>query len=199
MSVTVTDTGAHATVAQHNVFVQASSASSFAVYAGYYDTHHTHNLKAKPVPWQGSPNTVFVGQADSVTGKWDTSAVRVDNNSGATLTLTVTVTIRAKTYSLWGAQTIASGQGLVLAQMGIDTFDGSDTSTAGCYGCDPTLCTTAVSPTIPIVNITTGSVTTHYFDRQQILNTGGVDRAGRPYTGTRNDESEPWAPIPGPG
>ena len=37
---------------------------------------------------------------------------------------------------------------------------------------------------------------TRYYDVNQVLNTGGVDAAGCPYTGTRNDESTPWTELP---
>jgi hypothetical protein len=40
-----------------------------------------------------------------------------------------------------------------------------------------------------------GSTTTHFNDVTQQINTGGVDRAGCPYTGTRNDESENWVQL----
>lgn len=200
VTVKVTDTGGLSSTASRIVSVGAVSSSDVAVYAGYYDTHHPHHLRTKPSPWQGSPNTVFVGIADNSAGDWDTSAVRVDNTSGSSLAVTVTVTIGKRTFDLWGQRVIPAGQSLVLAQMGFETFDGSDTGNAGCYGCDPTLCITDVDPTVPIINVTVGGVLNRYYDRGQVLNTGGADLAGCPDTGgTRNDESTPWTAIPGPG
>jgi len=199
VTVTVTDTAHLNSRVTRTIDVAAPSASSVSVFAGYYDTHHPNNPRPKPSPWAGSANTLFVGQADAGTGGWDSSAVRVQNNTAAPMTLTVTVQIGKHTYDIWGAQTLAAGQNLVLAQMGYETFDGSDTSTAGCYSCDPVLCTTSVSDTVPIINVTVGGVTTHYSDTGQVLNTGGVDSAGCPYTGKRSDESEPWSAVPGPG
>jgi len=52
-----------------------------------------------------------------------------------------------------------------------------------------------VLSTVPVVHVTVGGVTTNYPDRTQQINTGGVDRAGCPYTGTRNDESEQWLQL----
>jgi PKD domain. len=101
----------------------------------------------------------------------------------------------AGNYTVW----ISAGQTLVLTQRAFQDFDTSDTSTAGCYGCDPTLCSTAVSPTVPVINITVGGIISRYYDRGQVLNTRGVDAAGCPYTATRNDESEAWTAVPGPG
>lgn len=80
--------------------------------------------------------------------------------------------------------------------MAFENFDGSDTNTAGCYGCDPTLCITAVLTTIPVVHVTVNGVTTNYLDSRQILNTQGADKAGCPDTGgTRKDESENWQQL----
>jgi hypothetical protein len=52
-----------------------------------------------------------------------------------------------------------------------------------------------VSSAVPIVHVTIEGTTTHYYDPGQILNTHGVDAAGCPYTGTRNDESSDWQAI----
>jgi PKD repeat protein len=197
VTVTVVDSGAFSSSATSTVAVSGTTSSSaVVVYAGYYDTHHKYNLRPKPDPWQGSVGVVFVGQPDTNSGGWDTSAVRVDNTSASSLTVTVTVNIGSKQYALWGTNSIPAGGRLVLAQMGFETFDGSDTGSAGCYGCDPSLCTTAVSHTVPVIHVTIGAVTTNYNDTAQILNTQGADKAGCPYTGTRNDESEPWQQVP---
>ena len=64
-----------------------------------------------------------------------------------------------------------------------------------CFGCDPSLCKTAVSSTQPVVHVTVNGRTTDIVDSGQILNTHGVDSAGCPDTGTRNDESEAWQRI----
>jgi hypothetical protein len=172
------------------------AAPRIAVFAGYYDTHHPSLPQPKPDPWEGSPNVTFVGRPDSESGGWDSSAVRVDNlTQGALRRVTVTVDIGSDSYALWGRRTIPSGASLILTQMGLETFDGSDTNPAGCYGCDPELCITAVSDTIPVIHLRIGGRIASYFDTGQILNTHGVDSAGCPYTGTRNDESEDWQAV----
>jgi len=66
---------------------------------------------------------------------------------------------------------------------------------AGCYSCSPEDCLNKVQSTVPVVRVTIGSTTTRYYDNQQVLNTRGVDAAGCPYTGTRNDESHAWQQV----
>ena len=197
VTLVVTDTGGHASSpATASITVTGPTGASVAVYAGYYDTHHVYNLKPRPDPWRGSSNVVFVGNPDGgTTDGWDTSALRVDNLSSSSITVGVTVDIGSHHYALWSPQTVLAGWSLIVAQTGLENFDGSDTNPAGCYGCDPNLCTTEVSHTIPVVNLTVNGTTTTYTDNQQVLNTGGVDASGCPWTGTRNDESHAWQQI----
>jgi len=168
-----------------------------SVFAGYYDTHHESFPQPKPSPWQGSPSVVFVGTPDSSSGGWDSSAVMITNRGSAALGgVLVTVDMGSSHFGLWSAQTIPAGQSLILAQTGFENFDGSDTSPAGCYGCDPQLCITDVVKTVPVVHVAIGANTTNYQDPKQILNTQGADKAGCPDTGgTRNDESQTWQQI----
>jgi PKD repeat protein len=195
--VTVTDSAQLASTASSTVTVTFTSSPAISVFAGYYDTHHDSHLQPKPDPWQGSPNVVFVGTPDSKSGGWDTSGVRIDNlGSGPISGVGVTVDIGSNHYALWASQSIPAGQKLILVQTAFENFDGSDTSPAGCYGCDPSLCITAVVKTVPVVHVTIGGTTTNYQDTGQILNTQGADKAGCPDTGgTRNDESEVWQQI----
>jgi PKD repeat protein len=195
--VTVTDTAGLSSTATATVVVTSGGTSGVAVYAGYYDTHHTSYPQAKPSPWQGSSNTVFAGKPDSSSGGWDTSGVRIDNLTGSSLSsVTVTVDIGTHHFALWSGQSVPAGYSLIVAQTALENFDGSDTNSAGCYGCDPALCDTNVFAVVPVVHVTTGGVTTNYKDPQQILNTHGVDSAGCPDTGgTRNDESEVWSQL----
>ena len=198
VTLTATDTGGLTSApVTASITVTAATTGGVAVYAGYYDTHHASNPRPKPNPWLGSPNVVFVGKDDDGKGNWDTSCIRVDNNTGSTLSgVVVTCDIGSNHYALWGSQTIPAGYKLILAQTAFQNFDGSDTSPAGCYGCDPSLCLTEVVNTIPVVHVTINGVTTNYYDRTQVLNTGGADLAGCPDTGgTRNDESTPWTQI----
>ena len=170
--------------------------ASVSVYVGYYDTHHHANLKTKPSPWKGSSNVVFVGTPDSGTsGGYDSACMRVDNLGTSSVTATVTVDIGAHHYALWGARSIPPGYRLILAQTTTQNFDGSDTNPAGCYGCNPNDCITKVLSTVPVVHVKIGTTTTNYKDIGQVLNTRGVDGAGCPYTGTRNDESHTWQKL----
>ena len=175
----------------------AQGGGNVAVYVGYYDTHHPSNLKTKPSPWLGSPSVTFVGKDDDGKGNWDSSALRVDNLTGADLTnVVVTCDIGSNHYALWGTRTIPANGKLIMAQTAFQNFDGSDTSPAGCYGCDPKLCLTKVVSTIPVIHVAVGGTTTNYYDNTQVINTKGADGAGCPDTGgTRNDESQPWKQI----
>ncbi len=195
-----TDTGGSASApVTANVNVIPPGGTQVAVYTGYYDTHHPGNTQPKPSPWIGSPNTVFVGQPDSPgssTLDWDTSALRVENLTGGSLSgVVVTADIGSKRFDLWGANTIPAGWNLVLAQTFFEAFDGSDLNAAGCYDCNPNDCLTKVSSVIPVVRVTIGGTTTVYYDTGQQLNTNGVDAAGCPYTGERNDESQAWERV----
>ena len=184
----------------------AVAGPQIAVYGGYYDTHHAVNPKPKPDPWQGSANTVFVGQPDNQpkdppTGAWDTSALRVDNLTSAPLTgVVVTVDIGTMHRALWGTNTIPPGNHLILTQTVFENFDVPDKYPAGCYGCDPNLCVTMRSAEIPVVHVTIGGTTTDYPDTGQTINTDGYDAAGCPYVGgplpqTRYDESRNWVQL----
>jgi len=182
--------------ATESVTVSAPTGASIAVHVGYYGTHHPGNPQPKPSPWMGSPGVVFVGTPDSPSGGWDSSALRIDNLTGARITgVNVTVDIGSHHFALWGTNSIPAGQSLILAQTGYENFDGSDTSPAGCYSCNPKDCLTKVVSTVPVAHITIGATTTHYYDTGQIMNTHGADGAGCPYTGTRNDESHAWQQI----
>ena len=210
--ITVTTPAGTATTTTN--FTLTSATTSYAVYVGYYDTHHSNNPQPKPAPWMLSPNVIFVGTNDegntTTLGNWDTSAVRVENLSGAPLAnVHVTVDIpvvypsgsSTHHFDLWGTWTIPAGQSLILAQTAYENFDGSDyNSKAGQYGQDPSLCTNPndISTGIPVVHVTVGSTASNFSDTHQILNTHGVDSAGclPPVASpTRNDESEAWQPL----
>jgi PKD repeat protein len=197
VTLTVTDTAGKASApVTRSVTVSDSPGLPIAVYAGYYDTHHSSNIKAKPNPWSGSAGAVFVGKPDSSSGGWDTAAVRIDNLTGGTLTgVVVSVDVGSHHYALWGTSTIPAGGRLILAQTAFENFDLSDTNSAGCYSCSGKLCITSVMSTVPVVHVTVGGQTFNFFDPGQVLNTHGVDSAGCPYTGTRNDESQNWIQI----
>jgi hypothetical protein len=48
---------------------------------------------------------------------------------------------------------------------------------------------------MPVVHVTVNGLLTSYPDTHRILSTRGVDSAGCPYTGDRDDESEPWQQL----
>jgi len=195
VTLVVTDAfGAQSTPVTQPVTV-STTPSQLAVYVGYYDTHHSSLLRPKPNPWQGSAGVTFVGTPDSPSGGWDTSAIRLDNLTGSPINVTVTVDMISHNFALWGQRTIPANGKLILAQTGFENFDGSDTSPAGCYDCNPNDCITKVESTIPVVRVTINGQTTNYYDVNQVMNTKGVDGAGCPYTGTRNDESSNWVQI----
>jgi PKD repeat protein len=198
VTVTVTDTSGLSSTATATVSVGSAATGQVAVYVGYYDTHHANNLP-KPNPWQGSPNVLFQGTPDSSSGGWDSGGVRVDNLSGASLPfVSITVDVGDKHFALWNTVSLAAGQTLIVAQTAFQNFDTSDTSPAGCYGCDPSLCTTEVVSTVPVVHVTVDGTTTNYLDTKQVLNTKGVDGAGcnPPVSApVRNDESQTWQPL----
>jgi PKD repeat protein len=199
VTLTATDTGGlTSTPVTAPVTVSATPPppnGTLSVYVGYYDTHHADETHPKPNPWSGASGVVFVGTPDSPSGGWDSSTLRIDNNSGSSVTLTATVDIGSNHYALWGSRTIPAGQKLILAQTGFQNFDGSDTSPAGCYGCDPKLCLTKVVSTVPVVNVTVGGVTTRFYDSGQVMNTKGADGAGCPPINGRRDESTNWVQV----
>ena len=199
VKLTCTDTGnlTSSQVSQSITVNPPVTGSTVAVYCGYYDTHHPNYLKPKPNPWRGSANVVFVGTPDKSGGNdWDTAAMRIDNLTSSSLSgVVVSVDVGSKHFALWGTNSIPAGYALILAQTAFENFDGSDLNSAGCYSCNPNDCLTKISSIKPVVHVTVNGVTTNYTDSNQLINTGGVDRAGCPYTGTRNDESESWGQI----
>jgi PKD repeat protein len=196
VTLNATDTGGRSSApVSASVTVAVSTSGPIAVYTGYYSTHHPDNIKPKPSPWYGSSGVVFAGTPDSPSGGWDTSAIRIDNLSTGPVTVTVTADVGSSHFALWGSRTIPFEQTLILAQTGFENFDGSDLNPAGCYDCNPNDCLTKVQSTIPVVHVTMGSTTTNYYDTGQVINTNGVDAAGCPYTGGRNDESHVWQQI----
>ncbi|MGZ4368486.1 MAG: IPT/TIG domain-containing protein [Gaiellaceae bacterium] len=195
----ITVTTPNGTATSTSNFTVAGAPTTYRVYTGYYDTHHTDIKTTKPSPWITSPNVVFVATPDSPSGGWDSSTVRIENLGATPLTnVVVSVDIGSQHFALWGTNTIPVGNSLILAQTSFQNFDGSDTSPAGCYGCDPMLCLTSVSSTIPVVHVTVNGQVANLPDSNRVLNTGGVDSAGCPDTGfvaVRREESVPWQAL----
>jgi RHS repeat-associated protein len=162
-----------------------------SAYVGYADGLRPGG-SVFPFPWNGSPNTVFVGCKTSCT--FDGGAVRLDNTSGHAVTInSLTVDIGSCRFAIWPADTVLpDGQSALFTQMisGASSGcprDGSfDTSDAPYITCTPT-------KLIPRITFVVDGETHTYDDTSQVLNTKGVDGAD---CGMGN-ESQPWARVGG--
>jgi len=176
-----------------------NSAGGVNVYVGYADSLRPNpNL---PVPWQGAPNTGFVGHADSG-GVYDSGAIRLDNTTAATVTIKDATIIlhtvnndgtggpaSGQTFDLWGSNTIAPNGSLILAATGPgDNFDTSDFPLAG------TSCTSSAGPTTnpPHITLTFGDNSQATItDTAHVLDTGGYDTVTCP----GGNESLQWRAL----
>ena len=146
-----------------------------------------------PNPWNGSPNTTFLGTGINNVG-FDAGALLLTNTSGANVTVTdVMVTIGANSFDLWGSFTILNNTSTILTQNGdptslVSNFDTSDL--AGFNG-------GVSNGVIPSIAITIGGTTTTLLDTNEILNTGGFDLGCATSDCVLTNESHPWSLIPG--
>jgi len=169
------------------VLVAASPAqaagTSVNVFVGYGD-----NLRPGvnfPVPWQGAPNTTFIGSGPS----FDAGAIRLDNPNLTPITVDgVSVDLQrpGPTFNLWGSFTIAAGKTVILTQTSQYNFDTSDFQIEPCGVVAP-----PGDPRIPKVTITVGGVATSFLDTAHTLDTFGYDSA------CGGNESLQWRPIGG--
>lgn len=172
-------------IARNSLLLQSGGSSSpnpaLAVSVGYAD-----NLRSNPnfpVPWQGSPNILFLGSGPT----FDAGAIRLDNNSNAPLTIdnvTVDLGRPGPTFSLWGSFTIPAQSSAILTQTGEFNFDTSDFPITGCGQTLP-----PTETRIPTVTITIGGVATPFKDTGHILDTGGFDLV------CQGNESLQWRAI----
>jgi hypothetical protein len=143
-----------------------------------------------PNPWNGSPNTTFLGTGINNVG-FDAGALLLTNTGGAAVTVTdVTVMIGATSFDLWGSFTVLNGTSTILTQTSslVPNFDTSDV--AGFNG--------GVSNGVtPSIAITIGGTTTTLLDTNEILNTGGFDLGCTDSGCVLTNESHPWSLIPG--
>ena len=139
---------------------------TLSVSVGYAD-----NLRANsnfPVPWQGSPNILFLGAGPT----FDAGAIRLDNNNSSPLTVDSVLVDLGRpgpTFNLWGSFTIPAQSSAILTQTGEFNFDTSDFPIVGCGQ--------PLSPNetrIPKVTITIGGVPSTFVDTGHIL-----DKIGR--------------------
>ncbi|HEY6348292.1 MAG TPA: RHS repeat-associated core domain-containing protein [Candidatus Angelobacter sp.] len=174
-----------------NFMFQSGGPAALAVFVGYAD-----DLRANPnfpVPWQGSPNTTFIGAGPS----FDSGAIRLDNNSNSPIQINdVFVTVPGWTAAgsfdsngngiadLWGSFTIAPNSTFILTQTGEFNLDTSDVGLTGCGNTIPD----GQAP-FPTVKITINGVATAFNDTGHVLDTGGFDLA------CRGNESLQWRLI----
>jgi hypothetical protein len=143
--------------------------------------HHRHRFggicgqpasqRLFPTPWQGSPNTVFIGGGTS----FDAGAIRLDNPTDVPLPVdSVTVDLQrpGPAFNLWGTFTIPARGSAVLTQTAEFNFDTSDFPIEPCGTVTP-----AGDPRIPQVTISIGGQTTSLLDTGRVLDTNGYDLA----------------------
>ncbi len=111
------------------LFGAAAQAGSVSVYVGYVD-----NLRASgffPTVWIGGSNVVSQTPGGQ---SLDAGAVRIDNNTGASITVSnfsVLFPNIASTFTIWSPLTIGNGQVGIFTQTGSYNFDTSDFGTFG--------------------------------------------------------------------
>ncbi|HKV88416.1 MAG TPA: Ig-like domain-containing protein, partial [Candidatus Dormibacteraeota bacterium] len=174
--------------------------SPLSVYVGYADGLRPAG-SIFPFPWSGSPNVTFYGCP--LPCQFDGGAIRIDN-SGSTPAQIDSITVDipfavgvndcpgVTHFDIWPHNlTIPAGQIVVVGPeapgttcAGAAPFDTSDTS----FYCGPD------TGVIPVVNVTSGGVTTSFNDTTQVLNTGGRDQAD-----CGGNESLSWQRIGGGG
>jgi RHS repeat-associated protein len=160
------------------------SAAALTVSVGYADS--LRPTAVFPLPWQGSPNVVFLGKGPT----FDAGALRFDNGTGQAIdvdSVTVDLGRPGPVFDLWGSFTIPAHGSAVLTQTAAYNFDTSDFPI---LHCGQSL--VPGDPRVPKVTVTIGGVSTTYFDTAHVLDTGGLDPAICP--GGPN-ESLGWRPI----
>jgi hypothetical protein len=182
--------------------ILSASASGLLVSVGYAEDKeiNTPDPAAFPVPWAGSPKTVFLGgtvpgqtACGSLPTCYDTGAIRLDNPTSAAITVDrVDVDIHSSITggkyfkNLWGSFTVPAGTSVILAAnppSNNPSYDNFDTS-----GYPPNSCSPVTLP--PQVLITVAGRTTTLQDTTHVLDTDGIDRGY-----CHQNESIQWRPI----
>jgi len=138
-----------------------------------------------PNPWDGAPNTVFVGDdASNVDG----GAILIINNGTAPITVNdVSVTLsNGVNLDLWGSNVVPAGDNLVLSETtpnNFDTSDYDDTTSPPGYPDGETAHAARVNITL------NGVAQPTLLDTGHVLTTGGFDLA------QLGNESQNWRPI----
>jgi len=173
------------------------------IYVGYAD-----NLRPNPFfpnPWDGSPNTTFLGSTTPGT-IFDAGAVLIQNTSGSAITVndvSVSGFANGATFDLWGTPgALANNSYMILTQTTTNDsqFDTSDQLPGFTYPDNPGSGYTPAHPYTgnPQVAITINGALTTYSDTGHVLDTGGYDSATWPFHGNPfvpNNESLQWRPI----
>ena len=160
------------------------------VSVGYADT--ARGNPDLPVPWKGSPHTVFIGD----NGAYDSGAIKLDNTTSSPISVTgVTVIFPNHNlyngnlpFNLWGSFEIPANSSAILAETNGANFDVSD------YGISGISCGNMAGPDNnppQIMLKTSDAVTTTLLDTGHVLDTGGLDSVGCP----RGNESLQWRAI----
>jgi hypothetical protein len=185
----------------------AGGISGLSVSVAYAEDKHQSSLSpaAFPVPWSGSPNTIFLGNpvyGSSPCGTlphcFDGGAIRLDNTSSSDIPIdNVSVDDHSsipggKVFNLWGSFTVPAGKSVILAQNppGNDpSSDNFDTSGFPKGNCTPI----TVAPT---VTITVAGVPTTLLDSTHVLDTNGIDTES---CSVQQNEAIQWRHIGSPG
>jgi hypothetical protein len=198
---TILATGLHASPAR----AAGSGAGGLAVSVAYAEDKETNNPNPAtfPIPWQSSPNVVFLGgpvvgqtQCGTLPSCFDTGAIRLDNPTGSDVAVSgVSVDIHSsisggKVFNLWGSFTVPAGKSVILAENPPgDAATSDDFDTSGYPG---NVCTPIT--VVPTVTVTVAGVPTTLADNTHVLDTGGIDLGFCGLNGSKN-ESIQWRPI----
>jgi RHS repeat-associated protein len=173
--------GANVSPMVAKALVRPVQSGGLEVFAGFADSSSPSvNF---PTPWQGSPNTIFIGSGSPVTA----GALRLDNTSGAPLTIdSVSVDLQRSNalFNLWGSFTIPANGAAILTQTAAGNFDTSAFPIVPCGG------TLAAGETrTPTITITIGGTPQTFIDTAHTLDTGGFALS------CRGNESLQWRQV----
>src|SRR4030088_2461467 len=148
----------------------ASAHGGVDVYVGYADTLRA-NPANFPTPWDASPNTTFEGCTPAPRCTLDAGAVRVVNNTTASVTInSVVVRLDTCLLHLWPSTTLAPGHQLIATQT-------AQVATGGCNPAGGVMDTSDIGPgshdwsdhctpsgVIPAVDVTLNGSTSTFAD-----------------------------------
>jgi|GEM_PF-384136 len=158
--------------------------NGIAASVGYADS--TSASPNFPTPWQGSPNTVFIGSGGSG-NSYNAGAIRLDNTTSSAINVdSVTVNLQrpGPSFSLWGSFTIPAGSSVILTQTAASNFVTSGSPIVSCGGSIP-----AGNTQIPQITVSVGGNPSVFLDTSHVLDTGGFD------LGCRGNRSLAWRPV----